>query len=116
MEKLVFRTLNRRKREADYDLIFITKVQGDTDLLLIDSKVNDQPTGHPARNVQGSHQKYIGEAPTRAAFKGHSPQPSLEFMPAKMGKYDGVWLAVLLVWKGSYNSAFGNVEKLIQDK
>ena len=97
MEKLVFRTLNQRKSEANYDLILIAKVQGDTDLLLIDSKVNDQPTGHPAGNVQGSDQKYIGEAPTKAAFKGHNPQPSLEFMPAKMGKYDGVWLPVLLV-------------------
>lgn len=86
MGKLVFRTPNWTKREADYYLILITKVQGDTDLLLIDSEVNDQPFTQ-AGNIQGSDQKYVEwEAPTRTALKGHKPQPSPELMPAKMGQ------------------------------
>lgn len=84
--KLIFRTPNRTKRETDYYLILTTKVQGDTDLLLTDSEVNDQLLTQ-ARDIQGSDQKYVEwEAPTRTALKGHQHQPSPEFTPANMGQ------------------------------
>lgn len=113
--KLIFRTPNRTKREADYYLILITKVQGDTDLLLTDSEVNDQ-LFIQARDIQGSEQKYVEwEAPTPTALEGHKHQPSPEFMPPKMGQSDAVWPAVLLEWKGSHNSVFGHMKKITQE-
>lgn len=76
--RLGLRTPGSAKREGDYYLILITKVKGETGLLLLDSTVINHLPGREHPRVQ----KYIEEEAlaVRAAFKGHKYLPLLAFM------------------------------------
>ena len=106
--------LDQRKRKAGYHLILITKVKGNTDLFLIDSKVNDQPFTQP-----GTSKGQIRKMWKERRQPGQLPKatnPDLHWSPCSPNGQTGWTVAGFVsLMEMKLQLTLGNMEKTIQE-